>query len=473
MSLTFMGFLAGCRTHQAAARPHEYSPQCRTRPILIALETPMPGYADPGFDTLALHAGAAPDPATGALAVPIHLTTSFVLPSSDHAASLFNMERGGHVYSRISNPTTAVLEQRIAALEGGAAAIATASGQAALHLAIATLMGAGGHIVASTALYGGSQNLLHYTLRRFGIDTSFVPPGDLDAWRAAIRPNTRLLFGETLGNPGLDVLDIPGVAAIAHGAGVPLLVDSTFTTPWLVQPLAHGADLVYHSATKFLSGHGTVIGGLLVDGGGFDWEGSGRFPELTEPYDGFHGMVFAEESTVGAFILRARREGLRDFGACMSPHSAWLILQGIETLPLRMQQHMRNTERVVEFLASHPFVARVGHPMLPSHPGHQLAQRLLPRGAGSVFSFDIKGSRAQGKAFIEALKLFSHLANVGDCRSLVIHPASTTHFRLSDEALAAAGITQGTIRLSIGLEDADDLLDDLKRALKAAEKAGA
>lgn len=433
----------------------------------------MPGYADPGFDTLALHAGAAPDPATGARAVPIHLTTSFVLPSSDHAASLFNMERGGHVYSRISNPTTAVLEQRIAALEGGAAAIATASGQAALHLAIATLMGAGGHIVASTALYGGSQNLLHYTLRRFGIDTSFVPPGDLDAWRAAIRPNTRLLFGETLGNPGLDVLDIPGVAAIAHGAGVPLLVDSTFTTPWLVQPLAHGADLVYHSATKFLSGHGTVIGGLLVDGGGFDWEGSGRFPELTEPYDGFHGMVFAEESTVGAFILRARREGLRDFGACMSPHSAWLILQGIETLPLRMQQHIRNTERVVEFLASHPFVARVGHPMLPSHPGHQLAQRLLPRGAGSVFSFDIKGSRAQGKAFIEALKLFSHLANVGDCRSLVIHPASTTHFRLSDEALAAAGITQGTIRLSIGLEDADDLLDDLKRALKAAEKAGA
>jgi O-acetylhomoserine (thiol)-lyase len=366
-----------------------------------------------------------------------------------------------------------VLEQRITALEGGAAAIATASGQAALHLAIATLMGAGGHIVASTALYGGSQNLLHYTLRRFGIDTSFVPPGDLDAWRAAIRPNTRLLFGETLGNPGLDVLDIPGVAAIAHGAGVPLLVDSTFTTPWLVQPLAHGADLVYHSATKFLSGHGTVIGGLLVDGGGFDWEGSGRFPELTEPYDGFHSMVFAEESTVGAFILRARREGLRDFGACMSPHSAWLILQGIETLPLRMQQHMRNTERVVEFLASHPFVARVGHPMLPSHPGHQLAQRLLPRGAGSVFSFDIKGSRAQGKAFIEALKLFSHLANVGDCRSLVIHPASTTHFRLSDEALAAAGITQGTIRLSIGLEDADDLLDDLKRALKAAEKAGA
>jgi len=433
----------------------------------------MPGYADPGFDTLALHAGATPDPATGARAVPIHLTTSFVFDSSDHAASLFNMERSGHVYSRISNPTTAVLEQRMAALEGGVGALATASGQAALHLAIATLMGAGSHIVASSALYGGSQNLLHYTLRRFGIETSFVPAGDVDAWRAAIRPNTRLLFGETVGNPGLDVLDIPTVSAIAHEAGVPLLVDSTFTTPWLMKPFEHGADIVCHSATKFLSGHGTVIGGVLVDGGSFDWEGSGRYPELTEPYDGFHGMVFAEESTVGPFLLRARREGLRDFGACISPHTAWLILQGIETLPLRMQQHMRNTERVVEFLASHPFVARVGHPMLPSHPSHQLAQRLLPRGAGSVFSFDLKGSREQGKKFIEALKIFSHLANVGDCRSLVIHPASTTHFRLSDEALNAAGITQGTIRLSIGLEDVDDLIDDLKRALKAAEKAGA
>ena len=432
----------------------------------------MPGYSDPGFDTLALHAGAQPDPATGARAVPIHLTTSFVFESSDQAATLFNMERPGHVYSRISNPTNAVLEQRVAALEGGVGAIATASGQAALHLAIATLMGAGGHIVASTALYGGSQNLLNYTLRRFGIETTFVQPGDPDGWRAAIRPNTRLLFGETVGNPGLEVLDIPAVAQIAHDAGVPLLVDSTLTSPWLIKPFEHGADLVYHSATKFLSGHGTVIGGVLVDGGSFDWEKSGRFPEMTQPYDGFHGMVFAEESTVGAFLLRARREGLRDFGACMSPHTAWLILQGIETLPLRMQQHMRNTEKLVQFLADQPFVARVGHPLLPSHPSHALAQKLLPRGAGSVFSFDIKGSRAQGKAFIEALKLFSHLANVGDCRSLVIHPASTTHHRLSNEALAAAGIGQGTIRLSIGLEDADDLIDDLKRALKAAEKAG-
>ncbi|MCA0311363.1 MAG: O-acetylhomoserine aminocarboxypropyltransferase [Proteobacteria bacterium] len=436
----------------------------------------MPGYADPGFDTLAIHAGARPDPATGARAVPIHLSTSFVFESSDQAAQLFNMERAGHVYSRISNPTNAVLEQRVAALEGGIGAIATASGQAALHLAIVTLMGAGGHIVASSALYGGSQNLLHYTLRRFGIDTTFVRPGDLDGWRAAIRPTTRLLLGETLGNPGLEVLDIPAVARIAHEAGVPLLVDSTFTTPYLLKPLEHGADLVYHSATKFLSGHGTVIGGVLVDGGSFDWERSGRFPELTTPYDGFHGMVFSEESTVGAFLLRARREGLRDFGAALSPHSAWLILQGIETLPLRMERHIANTEQVVRLLAEHPFVARVGHPLLESHPSHALAQRLLKhgaRGAGSVFSFDIKGSRAQGKAFIDTLKLFSHLANVGDCRSLVIHPASTTHFRMNDEALAAAGIGPGTIRLSIGLEDPQDLIDDLKRALKAAEKAGA
>lgn len=429
----------------------------------------MPGYSDPGFDTLSLHAGAQPDPATGARAVPIHLTTSFVFESSDHAASLFNLERPGHVYSRISNPTNAVLEQRVAALEGGIGAIAVASGQAALHLSIATLMGAGSHIVASTALYGGSQNLLHYTLRRFGIETTFVQPGDIDGWKAAIRPNTKLFFGETVGNPALDVLDIPTVSHIAHEAGVPLLVDSTLTSPWLIKPFEHGADLVYHSATKFLCGHGTVIGGIVVDGGSFDWEASGKFPELTEPYDGFHHMVFSEESTVGAFLLRARREGLRDFGACMSPHSAWLILQGIETLPLRMERHMKNTEKVVQFLATHPMVARVGHPMLESHPSHRLAQKLLPRGAGSVFSFDIAGNRNQGKKFIETLKVFSHLANVGDCRSLVIHPASTTYSRMSDEALAQAGIGQGTIRLSIGLEDADDLIDDLKRALKAAE----
>ncbi len=435
----------------------------------------MAGSTDPGFDTLALHAGAAPDPGTGARAVPIHLSTSFVFRSSEHAASLFNMEASGHVYSRISNPTNAVLEERVAALEGGSGAIAVASGQAALHLAVATLAGAGSHIVASTALYGGSHNLLAYTLARFGIETTFVKPLDIDAWRAAIRPNTKLLFGETLGNSGLDVLDIPTVSAIAHESGLPLLVDSTFTTPWLMKPFDHGADLLYHSATKFLSGHGTVIGGVLVDSGAFDWAAAharhGRFAELSQPYSGFHGMVFSDESTVGAFLLRARREGLRDFGACMSPHSAWLILQGIETLPLRMARHVDNTRKVVAFLSRHPMVAQVGYPELEGHPSHALASKLLPRGCGSVFSFDLKGSRKQGQAFIEALKIFSHLANVGDCRSLVIHPASTTHFRMDDAALQAAGITPGTIRLSIGLEDADDLIDDLKRAFKVAEKA--
>ena len=430
----------------------------------------MSGYSDPGFDTLSLHAGAAPDPTTGARAVPIHLSTSFVFESSDHAASLFNLERAGHVYSRISNPTNAVLEQRVSALEGGVGALSTASGQAALHLAIATLMDAGSHIVASSALYGGSHNLLHYTLSRFGISTTFVPPGDVDAWRAAVQPNTKLFFGETVGNPGLDVLDIPTISQLAHDHGVPLMVDATLTPPWLLKPLDHGADLVMHSATKFLSGHGTVIGGVLVDGGAFDWSASPKFANLSEAYDGFHDMVFSDEATVGAFLLRARREGLRDFGACMSPHSAWLILQGIETLGLRMARHMQNTEAVVAFLAAHPMVERVGHPMLESHSSHALAKQLLPRGAGSVFIFDIKGSRAQGQAFVEALRVFSHLANVGDCRSLVIQPASTTHFRMDAAALKQAGITPGTVRLSIGLEDADDLIDDLKRALRVAEK---
>src|SRR3982750_3784006 len=318
------------------------------------------------FDTLSLHAGAVPDPATGARATPIYQTASFVFPDSDHAAALFNMERAGHVYSRISNPTCAVLEERIAALEDGVGSIATASGQAALHLAIVTLMGAGAHIVASRALYGGSHNLLDYTLPRFGITTPFVAPRDLDAWAAAITPQTRLLFGETLGNPGLDVLDIPRVAALAHEHGLPLLVDSTFTTPWLMRPFEHGADIVYHSATKFLSGHGTVIGGVLVDSGRFDWERSGRFPELSAPYAGFHDMGFTEERTGGAFLLRARREGLRDFGACMSPHTAWLILQGLETLPLRMERHVANARKVAHFLAAHPLVAQVGYPELES-----------------------------------------------------------------------------------------------------------
>jgi O-acetylhomoserine (thiol)-lyase len=420
------------------------------------------------FDTLAVHAGARPDPVTGARATPIHLTSSFVFQHSDHAAALFNMEQSGHVYSRLSNPTVSVLEERIAALERGVGAIATASGQAALHLAIATICGAGGHIVASRALYGGSHNLLHYTLRRFGIVTTFVNPGDLNAWKEAIRPSTRLLFGETLGNPGLNVLNTPAIGEIAHEHGLPLLVDSTFTTPYLCRPAESGADLIYHSATKFLCGHGTVLGGLLVDSGRFDWVASGKFPEITEPYDGFHGMVFAEESTVSPYLLRARREGLRDFGACLSPMNAFQILQGIETLPLRMEKHVSNAVAVAKFLEAHPGVAKVSYPGLPSHPDYALALALLPRGCGAVMSVDLKGDRAAGVRFVEALRVFSHLANVGDARSLVIHPASTTHFRMDAEALQAAGITEGTLRLSIGLEDIHDILDDLNRALKAA-----
>jgi O-acetylhomoserine (thiol)-lyase len=422
------------------------------------------------FDTLSLHAGQQPDPVTGARATPIYQTTSFVFRDADHAAALFNMERAGHVYSRISNPTNAVLEERIAALEGGVAGLAVASGQAALHLGLATIAGAGSHVVASRALYGGSHNLLHYTLPRFGIETTFVNPRDLDAWRGAIRPNTRALFSETLGNPGLDVLDIPAVADIAHAARVPLFVDSTFTTPYLLRPFDHGADLLYHSATKFLGGHGIAIGGLLVDGGRFDWEASGRFPELTEPYEGFHGMDFQEESTVAAFSLRARREGLRDFGACMAPMTAFQILQGIETLPLRMERHVANTRRVVEFLVKHPAVESVSYPELETHPDYALAKRLLPRGCGAVFSFNIRGDRAAGRRFIETLQVFSHLANVGDAKSLVIHPASTTHFRMDEAALRGAGIAEGTVRLSIGLEDPQDLIDDLARGLRAAQK---
>ncbi len=428
----------------------------------------------PGFDTLSLHAGSAPDPATGARATPIYLSTSFVFRDSDHAASLFNMERSGHVYSRISNPTNAVLEERIAALEGGVAGIAVASGQAALHLGLATIAGAGSHVLASRALYGGSQNLLGYTMKRFGIETTFIDPRDMDAWRSNIRPNTKVLFAETLGNPGLDVLDIDTVAAIAHEYHLPLMVDSTFTTPYLLRPFDHGADLVFHSATKFLCGHGTAVGGLLVDGGTFNWqaayEKTGHFAELCEPYDGFHGMVFAEESTVAPFSLRARREGLRDFGAVMSPHNAFAILQGIETLSLRMDRHVSNARKIVEFLVAHPAVESVSYPELPEHPDYQLAKKLLPRGCGAVFSFTLKGDRAAGRRFVESLSVFSHLANVGDAKSLVIHPASTTHFRVPTEQLEASGIREGTMRLSVGLEDADDLIDDLKRGLKASQK---
>src|SRR5260370_34995914 len=380
------------------------------------------------------------------------------------------MERAGHVYSRISNPTVAVLEERIAALEGGVGAIATSSGQAALHLAVATLMGAGGHIVASNSLYGGSHNLLGYTLKRFVIETTFVFPRHPENFRKEIRDDTRLLFGESPGNPGLEVVDIPALAAIAHEAKLPLLVDSTFTTPYLMQPFALGADLLYHSATKFLGGHGVAIAGVLVDSGRFDWEASGRFATLTAPYQGFHNMDFEEESGTRAFLLRARREGLPGFGACMAPMTAFQILQGIDTLHLRMPRHVESTRRIVAFLEKHSAVEKVIYPELPSHPDYELCRQLLPKGAGAVFSFEIKGGRASGKTFIEALRVFSHLANVGDAKSLVIHPATTTHYRMSEADLKHAGITAGTVRLSIGLADPEDLIADLERAAKPAVK---
>ena len=430
--------------------------------------------ADPKFlkfDTLSLHAGQQPDPVTGARAVPIYQTTSYVFPDVDQAASLFNLERAGHIYSRISNPTVAVLEERIAALEGGVGAVATASGQAALHLAIVTLMGQGGHIVSSASSYGGSHNLFTHTLPRFGITTSFVNPRDPRAFAAAIRPETRLLYGETLGNPGLEVMDVAAVAEVAHRAGVPLMIDSTFTTPYLFRAFEWGADLVLHSATKWLGGHGIAIGGVLVDSGRFDWEGSGKFPTLTEPYAGYHGLDFCEEFGPQAFVMRARAEGVRDFGACMSPANAFYILQGVETLPVRMSRHVDNTRKVVAFLSATPAAAWVNYPELPSHPDHELAQRLLPLGSGSIISFGIKGGRPAGRRFIEGLRVFSHLANVGDAKSLVIHPASTTHQQMDAEALKAAGIGEEMIRLSIGLEDPADLIDDLGQALHASQRA--
>ncbi|MCZ6868529.1 MAG: O-acetylhomoserine aminocarboxypropyltransferase [Gammaproteobacteria bacterium] len=430
----------------------------------------MPEKPPFGFDTLSLHAGQQPDPATGARATPIYQSAAFVFPDTDFAVGLFNIERAGHVYSRLSNPTNAVLEERIAALDHGVGAIATASGQAAMHLAVATLLSAGDHLVSSASLYGGTHNLLEYTLPRFGIETTFVNPRELDAFRDAIRPNTKLLFGETLGNPGLEVLDIPRLAEIAHAEGLPLLVDSTFTTPYLMRPIELGADLVVHSATKFLSGHGVVIGGLVVDGGTFDWEASGKFPTMTEAYEGFHDLVFAEEFGPAAFITRARKEGLRDFGACMSPHTAFLVLQGLETLSVRMDRHVANTRRIIEFLCAHDAVSWVSYPELPEHPDHALAKELLPKGCGAVFSFEVKGGRDAGRKLIESLELLSHLANVGDAKSLIIHPASTTHHRMSADALKAAGISEGLIRLSIGLEDANDIIEDLRRGLRRSQR---
>ena len=422
------------------------------------------------FDTLSLHAGQEPDPTTGSRAVPIYQTTSYSFVDTEQAAGLFNLEQPGHIYSRISNPTVAVLEERIAALEGGVGAVCTASGMAAFHLAAATIMSAGNHVVASRNIYGETHNMLNLTMPRFGITTTFVDPRDPEAWRSAITPETRLLFAETLGNPGIEVLDIPLIAQIAHENGLPLMVDATFTTPYLMKPIDLGADIVMHSVTKFLGGHGIALGGVVVDGGRFDWAANDKFPTLSQPYDGYHGISFADEYGHQALSMRARAEGLRDFGAAMSPTNAFHLLQGVETLPLRMKRHVENTTSVVEFLEEADAVTWVSHPSVATHPDHELAKQLLPKGAGAILSFGIAGGREAGCRFIENVQLASHLANVGDAKTLVLHPASTTHQQLSAEDLVAAGVGEDLIRLSVGLEDPEDIISDLSRALRASQK---
>ena len=421
---------------------------------------------DLGFDTLAVHAGQRVDPVTGARAVPIYQTASYVFEDPQHAADLFDLNRFGNIYTRIMNPTTAVFEERVAALEGGVGAIATASGLAAQALAIMTLCQQGDEIVASRHLYGGSHNQLAITLRRFGVTTTFVDPADMDAWRAAITPRTRLLYGETIGNPRIDVLDIRAVADVADEAGVPLMIDNTFATPYLCRPIEHGAHIVTHSATKYIGGHGTSIGGIVVDGGTFPWE-AGLFPGLTEPSDGYRGMRFAETFGNFAFVMKARVETMRDLGPALSPFNAFLFLQGLETLSLRMDRHVDNARRVAEFLDAHPRVTWVGYPGLPSSPYNALAARYTPRGPGAILTFGIEGGRAAGERFIAACEICSHLANVGDAKTLVIHPASTTHRRLDEEGLAAAGVTEDMVRISVGIETVDDILWDLDRALAA------
>lgn len=402
--------------------------------------------------------------------MPIYQTTSYVFDSVDDAAALFNLEQPGHLYSRISNPTVAVLEERLAALENSTGAVCTASGQAALFLAIATLMDQGGHIVASRNIYGGSHQMLNVTLPRFGITTTFVDPRDPEAFAQAITPATGLLLAEITGNPGLEVLDVPAVADVAHSHGLPLMVDSTFTTPYLINPAEHGADIIMHSVTKFLGGHGIAVGGAVVDAGRFDWLNSDRFPTLTAPYDGYHGLSFADEFGPAAFSARARAEGLRDFGACMSPTNAFHLLQGVETLGVRMDRHVSNTHAVIDALLDNDAVAWVRHPYVAEHPDHDLAKKLLPRGAGAILSFGVKGGREAGRKFIESVQLASHLANVGDAKTLVIHPASTTHQQMSVEDLEHAGIGEDLVRLSVGLEHADDIIDDLAQALRSSQK---
>ncbi len=422
------------------------------------------------FNTLALHAGQQPDPKHGARAVPLYLNTAYVFENGQHAASLFNLEQEGHVYSRISNPTVAVFEERMAALEGGVAALATSSGQAALFACIATLASAGDEIVASTSLYGGSHNLLTNTLSRFGIGTRFFAVNDVEALNKAITPRTRLVLAETVGNPEMLVLNIEAIAQAAHAHGVPLLVDNTFATPYLCRPIAHGADLVMHSATKFIGGHGTALAGVLVDGGRFDWRASGRFDVLTQPSPSYHGVCFVDAYEPCGFAMKARLETLRDFGCCLEPMSAFLMLQGLETLSMRMTQHMQNTQKILTFLTEHDAVTWVKHPNLPDSPNHALGQHYLPKGAGAVLAFGVRGGRNAGQRLIEGVTLFSHVANVGDAKSLIVHPASTTHQQMSKEAMQAGGITEDMVRLSVGLEDSEDLLEDLNQALKYSQK---
>ena len=429
--------------------------------------------SDYKFDTLSLHAGHMPDDRHGARAVPIYQTTSYMFKDTRHAAALYNMEVGGHLYSRISNPTVAVLEQRLAALEEAAACTATASGMAALSSALLTICSSGDHIVASAQLYGANVNLLKYTLPRFGIETSFVSATDPDAIKAAIQPNTKLLFGEVVGNPGLDIMDIEGVGQIAHEAGVPLIIDATFNTPWLLKPLTKGADIVIHSLTKWIGGHGIAIGGAVVDGGRFDWGASDKFPTIASPHYSMDGINFHEEFGPAAFTAKLRAEAMYNFGPCLSPTNAFHILQGLETLPLRMQRHMDNTRALLDFLSTHEDVAWVRHPDLPDHPGHDIAKRLMPRGAGSIIAFGVKGGREAGRAFIEAVELSSHLANVGDAKTLVIHPASTTHSHIDADAMKAGGLSDDMIRLSVGLEDVADIKADFESGFKAARRVTA
>ena len=422
------------------------------------------------FDTLSLHAGQTIDKEFGARAAPIYQTTSYVFPDTDTASSIFNLERGGHAYSRITNPTVGVLEQRIAALEGGSAAVCTSSGMAATYVAVTAILGQGDHIVASSQMYGGNISLMKNTLPRFGITATFVDPTDIDGFRKAMRDNTRLIYGELIGNPGLDILDLEAVATIGAEHHVPFMVDATFNTPYLCRCLDYGANMTIHSVTKWMGGHGAAIGGVVVDGGNFDWGASDRYPTITEPYAPFQGINFWEEFGPSAFATRIRAEAMRDIGPSMSPMNAFLLLQGIETLSLRMEKHRTNTEKMIEYLSGHEQVSWVNHPSLPSHSSHELAKKYLPKGAGSIVSFGVKGGRDAGRAFIENVELASHLANVGDAKTLIIHPATTTHSRIDAEALVAAGITEDMIRLSVGLEDIEDLKTDFDNGFRAARR---